>query len=418
MSVQFSTMNKYFLQNIIFFFIINSGNFFNYLFQIIIGRNLSPEEYGEFNSLNSLAVIITIFLMVIPTVLAKYTVTFKLEGKEKVRGLLFYSLKIMSYASVIIFILGSLSISLIMSYLKINSILPIVIMLITLGFSAIRPVPLGILQGLQHFVSLSLSTSSLMVIRFLSGFLFVVLLGWSVNGALLAGLLGGVASLGIGLYFLKNYLFGKRQTISKFYLNEMFKFSVPVLLTSIAVGALGNIDLVLVRHYCLPAESGFYATAAILGRIAFYLPGILIFVLFPSAAKSHAKGSNDHSAFFITMILTGLIGGGFTLICLTWAENIILFLYGANYVESVILFKLIAFAMALLAISNVFFTFCLAKSNFGFIWILFIGLIGMFSFVFIFHDRPVQIAQILLGTTAFIITVTCVWFFSTKNFFT
>lgn len=160
----------------------------------------------------------------------------------------------------------------------------------------------------------------------------------------------------------------------------------------------------------IPEEAGFYATAAILGRIALYLPGVLIMVLFPSAAKAHANGQRDNHALWLTLGLTGLVGGGFALVCSLWPEMIINLLFGAQYVESASLFRLIAIAMAMLAMANVFFIFSLACSDYGYLWVLWAGLAGMLISVFFFHAHPMQIAWALLGSTSFIFFGTMGWF--------
>ena len=71
---------------------------------------------------------------------------------------------------------------------------------------------------------------------------------------------------------------------------DMANYFGPVFLSTTTIIILGTIDIALVRHYCSPEEAGLYATAAILGRIALFLPGALIAVLFPSAAKARALG--------------------------------------------------------------------------------------------------------------------------------
>ena len=47
-------LNKFLSNNFLVLILINLGNLFAYLFQILLGSNLSVADYGEFNALNSL----------------------------------------------------------------------------------------------------------------------------------------------------------------------------------------------------------------------------------------------------------------------------------------------------------------------------------------------------------------------------
>ena len=63
---------KFLKSSIFVLFLSNAGNFFNYLIQIIIGRYLSPEEYGIHNAVLSLGVILTSGTMMLMSLGAKY----------------------------------------------------------------------------------------------------------------------------------------------------------------------------------------------------------------------------------------------------------------------------------------------------------------------------------------------------------
>ena len=58
--------------SIVVLFLANAGNFINYLIQIIVGRYLSPEEYGIHNAVLSLGVILTSGTMMLMSLGAKY----------------------------------------------------------------------------------------------------------------------------------------------------------------------------------------------------------------------------------------------------------------------------------------------------------------------------------------------------------
>ena len=176
------------------------------------------------------------------------------------------------------------------------------------------------------------------------------------------------------------------------------------------VMALGNLDLILVKHYCSPEEAGLYSTAAILGRIALYLPGVLIIVLFPEAAKAHSTGKEDSRILWVSLGLTALLGGSFALACALWPEQIIVLLFGEKYLAGGELLKIISLGMAMLAIANVIFTYCLARSEFEFLWPLAIGVGMMLLLILNFHDSALTIAKMVLYSIGLILTGTLSWY--------
>ncbi len=403
-------MNSYVTQNAILFILINSGNVFNYLFQVMIGRKLSPEDYGAFNALNSMTVLITILIGVLPVVIAKFTVQLSLKSMEKVRGLFFSGLKWLCIGAGATMIAGWAAIPLVKDFLRINQTWTIALMVCQTGLAFLLPLPMGILQGLQRFTPYGLTSTTSTAGRFAGGVVYVLLLNWGMTGAILSGVTGSLLSLVFGLYCLHDIMTGPHTAPTMDVVGDMIRYSVPVLLMSIGVGSLGQIDMVLVRHFCLPDDAGYYATAAILGRIAFFLPGIFLMVMFPSAAKSHSLGSKNHAALWWSAGLTGVLAGGFAGVCATWPAQIISLLYGKGYLPSVPIFRIISVAMAFLAMANVFFTYCLARNEYGFLWILGIGLAAMLAGVGMFHQYSIQIAWSLFFSSAVMCGGTVLWF--------
>ena len=162
---------------------------------------------------------------------------------------------------------------------------------------------------------------------------------------------------------------------------------------------LVNIDIILVRHYCSPDQAGYYATAAILGRIAFLLPATLLMVLFPSVAKATTTGDRDEHYLWVSLGLTTILSGVIFLALFFWGKTIIHLFYDAQYYEAAPILRIVAAAMGLLAISHVIFSYNLARSEFGFLWPLVGGVILMLFLVFLYHDTAETIAWILLLST-------------------
>ena len=401
-------MVRFLQTNFLVFIIINSSNVFNYLFQIIIARSLPATDYGIFNALNSFSIMVLAPLGVIPFIITRYTVRLSANQLEQVKMLMWKFFQGLLIIGIALLIIGLLALLWLKSYLHINSNVPILIVLITAVVSLFAPILGATLQGLHRIIALSWVGSGSTIIRVILALILVTWLGWGVNGALLTGLILVVVMLGGYLWLLRDVLKQPLAPLPPGIFREMAHYAVPVAIFTIFNSYANNIDLVLVQHY-LPEDSGFYATATILGKIAFFVPGALAFVLFPEAAKNQEKGEENPRFLWLTLWVTALLGGGIALVFNLFPEMLISLLFGKQYIESALLLQIISIAMALLALSNVIFTYNLAHFRYGFLWFLAGGVGLLYSLIHFFHDTPLIIAQILLLSTTFIFIGTLGW---------
>jgi len=397
--------------NLLILILLNSSNVFSYLFQLVAGRALTTVDFGTFNAVNSMAVILSAPVAVLPLVFSRYTVQLALAGLEQVKNLLVEGFRGMIVAAVILFLVGLTAIPWIQNFLHLETKTPILIMLVQLAFSLIFPVFLGVIQGLHRFTAFGVCGSGVSLVRFLSCLLFVFTLGWGINGALLSGVIGTVVAIGFALFFLRDILKVSGEPLHHDLFSEMRKYSLPVFFSTTLVMVLGNLDIVLVKHYCPPEEAGLYSIAAILGRIALFLPGVLIIVLFPEASKAQDTGKVDSRILWVSLGMTALLGGSFALACALWPEQIIVLLFGEKYQAASELLVIISLAMALLAVANVIFTYSLARSEFKFLWPLAVGVAMMLLLISNFHDSAITIAKMVLYSIGLILAGTLSWYF-------
>lgn len=390
---------------------MNFGNVFSYLFQLILARNFSPDDFGIFNSVNSLAIVIAAPVSVIPFIISRYTVQLLPKGLGQVRYFVDQTLKLILALSVVLLIAGTLMVPVIMKFLNLDSKLPIVLMLGILVISLILPVFLGFLQGLSRYTQFGMSSSAVLFFRCIGAVILVWYLGTGVTGALLAVLSGILLATLIAMYAMKDIFSTPKTTEPEILAANILKFAFPTLITLSSMMLFGNLDIVLVRHYVTGDEAGLYSTAAILGKIALFLPSVLLVVLFPEAAKLNDQKNSDMKILWISVAMTASIGGGFALTCRLFPQLIITLLFGEQYIAAAEMLYTVSFAMAALAISNVIFTFNLAHHNYGFIFILLGGLSGFLVTVFFIHDSALVMAKILLWAASSVLVISMSWQF-------
>jgi O-antigen/teichoic acid export membrane protein len=396
-----------FLQiNFLVAIILNSANLFNYLSQIIVARLLPTVDYGAYNALNSFSAIVLAPLGVMPFIITRYTV--RLNTLEQVKMLLWKFSQGLFVIGFVLLITSLLSLSWLKTYLNINSNLPIIITIVTAVLGLFLPVLSSTLQGLHRLIAYSWVMTGATIIRLIMILILVVWLSGKLNSALLTSLITTGTMLGVCLWLLRDVLQQPSALLPAGIFREMARYAIPVAIFSIFTSYVHNLDLVLVQHY-LPEDSGLYATATVLGKIAFFVPIVLAIVLFPEAARNQEEGAENPRFLWLTLWGTALLGGGVALLFNLFPEMIISLLFGKQYIESAPLLQIISIAMALLALSNVIFTYNLAHFRYGFLWFLAGGVGLLYSLIHFFHDTPLVIAQILLLSTSLIFIGSLGW---------
>jgi O-antigen/teichoic acid export membrane protein len=393
-------LKKFLWNNVIIFILLNSSGALSYIFQIILGRALSPEQYGSFNSLLATSALITTPITILHLVLSRFIARIKECELQQIKTLLTKSLKIISGAALSIFLIGLSFSPWLKNFLHTETTLPIILMLLAACFSGFQQVLIAICEGMQRFLSLGIISGGSSLSRILFTLIFVVFLGWGIEGALLAVSFATCSALAYGTWKLKDVFRSQSADLPSNSLLEMARFSIPSFLMITMVAIMCNIDIILVRHYCQPDQVGYYATASILGRIAFFLPSSLLMVLFPSVAKATSSGSKDNHYLWISLGLTTILTGIVFLVFFFAGRSIVQLIYGDQYYSTAPVLIIVTAAMGLLAISHVIFSYNMARSEFGFLWPLFSGVILMLSLVFLYHESPETIGWILLFSTA------------------
>jgi len=170
----------------------------------------------------------------------------------------------------------------------------------------IVPVVAGVLQGLQAFVWMTVSTQSWVVIRLLVGALLLWMFSATAltaffSHALAQGLGLAIALTGLGLLLRGVARDGVAPTgVGHYFLQSMLLLA--------GYGVLMNSDVMLVRHFH-PDAAGYFAQAATIGRSVIFLPMPIALALFPkvisSGASSPASRQTLGRALAMALLLIG-----------------------------------------------------------------------------------------------------------------
>jgi len=281
------------------------GGVGNYLYHLLMGRMLGPSDYGILASLISLSYLLSIPVGTLSLVIIKFVSAFKGQKDfASISGLLRVGTKKILPFSFLVLIIFLLLSSLVVSFLHLPSILPYVLVLFAFFIGIFSTINRSVLQGLFRFGFLTLSTVVEAGLKLVSA-LFLVILGFKVNGALGGILMGGIVGWLFTLFPLR-FLWRQKQK-RELKTKEMFNFAFPVFFSTLAFTSLYTTDIILVRHFLPGTTSGLYAALSTLGKIIFFASGPVISVMFPLVSERHANGRGYKNLLIASSGLVGII---------------------------------------------------------------------------------------------------------------
>lgn len=395
---------------------MNFSSFLTYVLQMYLGRLLDPGDFGAFNALNSFVTICSAPMAVIPLLYTKYTVKFERESLGVIKNFLVTGFKAIIVIYALALLAGVAGILKLKEYFHLESAFPVTIALAQLLVVWLYPMLQGVMQGLRRYAACGMSNTSSAIIAIICVALMVQLLGFGISGAMLAGLIASSALLGISVWSVKDVLSAMSVKVSPEQSRDVIRYAFPVTIANIFYSFLGNLDIILVRHYCTAEDAGLYVTASILAKTAVFFPGVLKIVLFPEAARMRevAGVSNKHHLLWISMGLTAILSCGIALVFIAWPRELLILLFGNQYGNAADMLRVISVAMALLGIVNVVFTYGTARSEFFFLWPLSTGTILMIAMTYYYHENAMDVAKILLASVAYIF-VGCLLMLAVQN---
>ena len=342
------------------------SNFFNYLYQLLMGRLLTPQEYGELFSLLSLFYIFSVLFTTINTSITKFTAVYNVNNEYgKIKGILIKATKSFTLLGIGMYIVLILLSPIISSFLNIENKIYVIALFASIPFGLMLPAYQGVLRGLQRFEALGISVSSWAFFKLLFGVL-LVLLGYGVLGGVLGVFLAHVGGFLITLLFLKDLFRYKHNHDIE--LKDIIKYSGLAFLAIFAYTTMWNIDVILVKHYLSPLEAGNYSAISVLGKIALFAPGAVGMVVFPKAAEKHEKGEKHLHILLKGLALVFLISGGVVLAYALFPKFIITFIYGEKYLSVAPYLWRYALAMTFFAMTGVTINYMLSINRMKISW--------------------------------------------------
>jgi O-antigen/teichoic acid export membrane protein len=254
------------------------GNALNYLYLVVMSRQLGPASFGALGALTALSFIISVPGMALQSVVARHTAIRTAAG-EDVHTLWSGAARLVLIGGGTLAICAAALSPLVVRFLHLDSVGPALWLAASLVVLPMVPALVGMLQGVERFAELSAVLLAVALAKIALG-IALVALGFGVSGALAGAALGALAACALGLSWTRPSL--RRGWLAGPMIREIVRATAAILGLFLAV----NLDVVLARHFLPATVSGLYAVGTVAARAAYWAPRFVIVVLFPRLATS------------------------------------------------------------------------------------------------------------------------------------
>ncbi|PIT88928.1 MAG: hypothetical protein COU27_02965 [Candidatus Levybacteria bacterium CG10_big_fil_rev_8_21_14_0_10_36_7] len=378
------------------------SNVINYFFNLAMGRILTVSEYGILLSLTSIITIFAILQISLGNIFTKFTAQFFAQNnRDGINTVFLKGLKISLVLGAIILGILVLLLPFLLSFLKLDDPLLLIIVFISIFISIATSLPMGMLQGEMKFYLISFLGITSALIKTVLG-VGLVFLGYKVFGALIAVFIAFLVPYLLSfLYVLKGYKSSKKNIFdeSKF-VKEFKNYSVGFFIATVSIALIQNGDIILVRNLFDPIVAGQYAALSLMGKAIFYLTAPLYFVFFPLIAYKKEKKEAVFKTLVLAMGIIVLFGSSLSFLYFTFPNLILALFFPAK--EYLVLASLLGpFSLYVLVFSLAFLmsNYLLSIGKTGIFKLNLIAVIIMTISFFIFHESLFQVILILFSTS-------------------
>jgi O-antigen/teichoic acid export membrane protein len=397
-------------QNAIFFVGSVATGALNYLYYPLIGRFMPPAAFGEVQTLVSLFLQLTIFLMVLSMITVNIVANYR---DEKTRNEVIYEIeKAALLVGVIILATTIVCGAQLQAFFKFESAAPFT----ALALALLAGVPLtfrsAYVRGKRAFGQTSIVNVAAAASKIVLS-LALVLVGLGTTGAIF-GIVGAQLLAG-GLAAVYAYRLGLRRPFGSYWRRPNIRLLAPelkygslVLVVSLAITLHYSIDIIAVKHYFDAHTAGVYAGIATVGRILFFLTASIVQVMLPAVKLDNSPQQNTR---ILMKSLALLVGVSLPVLaaCVIAPEAVIHTLMGKNYNELANLLPNLSLSIAIIAVLNLVMTYFVALRHFH------IAIIGILDFVvacgwvLYHHGSPAAVVESLLYSSVTMLGLLIMW---------
>lgn len=367
-------------------------NFFHFLFNIFMSRNLSVADYGTLASIILLITFPGMVAAALTPLVVSYAGEFFARGQYKyLRGFYFKIFKFLLIIGSISFFVFLAIIPYVSSFLNISNYIILIladfiVFLMFMGIVNIALLQAKLAFGQQVFINFLGAVSKLIL-----GIIFVFA-GFSVTGSVVAVVISSVIVY-VASFIPIRFIFDKKLIAeSVIDTKELFKYGIPSALTLLGLTSLISTDVILAKHFFDSQNAGIYAGMSLIGRVIFYISAPIATVMFPIIVRKHANNKNFNRTVLFSLFLVSVPSVLLTVFYFIFPEfSILFFLKKSEYLSIVPVLGIFGIFLSLYSVLFILANFYLSvKKTKVYIPIL-IGAISQIILITLYHQSFFQI---------------------------
>ena len=379
---------------------VNGGN---YLYNLILGRLLGPEQFADAAVLITFLLVLSFVAMTFQLVTAKFSVIFENNVFNAFISKVYKNAFLVGIGLGVLIIGFSQQLQVIFNT---SSSSMFVIFGIGVPLYFIMSVNRGIFQGKKAFKSLSITYQGEMLSRLILtlGLIFLFNIQSSVVIAI-----GILISFIFGLYpFKTKHISFKKTFINPVDSKLIRNFFILTAFYELTQIIINNSDILLVKHYFESYEAGLYASLALIGRIVYFIAWMFVMLLLPTVIQLKKEGKDTAPILFKYVGYIAAIALIIVITCAIFPKLMITMLFGDSYLPMAPLLWKYAIATGMFAVSNIFAYYYLSLDKY--VPVIISGVFGMLQMVLVifYHESLEQVVhmQIIAMILLLIIQIT------------
>ncbi len=390
------------------------GSFFSYLLQVYLGRTLSVSDYGTFNALLSLMIILGIPTTAVTTSLIKYVAKLEVQNRFDILTHLFN--KLSAYALLFGILLFCMVVSfskVIGNYLNITDMYAIYAFGISLGVSLLSITPYSYLQGLLRFKAFAFSTVVGSFLRLILPIMLLTFVSIGISGVFLGMAMAVILGFVVSLFLLKkNFTSYNKQTIDvKTQVKMIVKFSITTTLVTVGLNLLNNVDVLLVKHYFDADTAGIYSSIVTVGKVFLFGASTVTLVMYPQISQLYAA-NKEYLARFKQFVTFQIILVALGIICFyMFSPLIISVLFGDKFISAAEYLPKFAVFVGLYILIYFMTMYFLAINKTKVFVLLLLGVIAQFILLSAFHDSVNSVINVNILVSMLLFLSTLLYYF-------
>jgi O-antigen/teichoic acid export membrane protein len=380
---------------------IAGANGMNALFQLLLARLLTPDEYSLLASLLAVVLIFTVPAAGLQATVARAVAKRIARGDPAAAGLVLRE----ALHSLVRVGLGAGAVAGVLAYplallLHVTHPLPVVATAVALAASVALPISWGGLQGADRFVALGALQLGYSAIRLGAG------LALAAAGAGVAGVMFGVAVAAVFTAVVSFVTLGELWRAGR-----ALPLRGGIVATRYAGGAaigltmfvaLTSVDLLVARTAFPPHVRGAYAAASVGARTLLLLPIAVTTVLFPRVSTLDAP-LRERRHLLAGLAAVGGVGAIATAVLFAFPGQLLNLVFGHEYMGAKAWLGPLSLAMLLYALVNVYLFHFLALGRERFAAVLAAVLLVQVPLYGFLHGRPAELVAIQIGSAAVLV---------------